>query len=304
MYAWSLAASAAAPEQPVGRDPRVVPGGEVLGAEAVGDGEHRVEPDVAVAADARIRRPAGRVLGQERLHDARRERRAQVDREVREPHPVRDRAREPDRVRRAARRLGVVRRVAPELERDRDRLAPGALRRAARRPPSRPRRTSPRACGRGRPARRATTPRGRRRRAPRGARRRPGRRRGACPARGRRARRRSPPAPIRAASSTRRALGRSVDRRGARGDRRAAAGRLEARVGDAVAVQREPDPHEVAARAPRRPRRRTAGTSSAPARVLQVLREGLGVHAPSVGGYRWRLGSASVTAWSIVIRST
>ena len=126
--------------------PRVVAGGEVGRAEAVGELEHRVEPHVAVAAHARVRRLARRVAGQERLDDAGAELRAQVEREVRQAHPVRDRAREPDRVRRAARRLGVVLRVGPQLERDRDRLAP-ARRRAARRPRSPPRRSSPRACG-------------------------------------------------------------------------------------------------------------------------------------------------------------
>ena len=67
------------------------------------------------------------MVGEERRHDARGERGAQVEREVRHAHPVRDGAREPHGVRGAARRLGVVGRVAPQLERDRDRLAPGAL---------------------------------------------------------------------------------------------------------------------------------------------------------------------------------
>ena len=42
-------------QQPVLPHLRVVPGGEGAGAEAVGEVEHRVEPDVAVAADARVR---------------------------------------------------------------------------------------------------------------------------------------------------------------------------------------------------------------------------------------------------------
>jgi hypothetical protein len=104
-----------------------VAGREVCRAEPVGEREHRVEPHVAVAADAGVRCEAGGMIGEERRHDALGERRAQVEREVRQPHTVRDRPREPDGVRRAARRLGVVRGIAPQLERHRDRLAPGAL---------------------------------------------------------------------------------------------------------------------------------------------------------------------------------
>ena len=39
-------------------DPRVVPGGEGVSAEVLGELEHRVEADVAVAADARVGRLA------------------------------------------------------------------------------------------------------------------------------------------------------------------------------------------------------------------------------------------------------
>ena len=104
-------------QQPVGRRARVVAGGERRGAEAVGERDHRVEPDVAVAADARVRGHAGGVAGQERVHHPGAELLAQVEREVRQAHPVRDRAREADGVGRAARRLGVVGRVGPQLER-------------------------------------------------------------------------------------------------------------------------------------------------------------------------------------------
>ena len=61
--------------------------------------------------------PCG-VAGQERVDDAGAELGAQVEREVRQPHPVRERAGEPDGVGRAARGLGVVLRVGPQLERD------------------------------------------------------------------------------------------------------------------------------------------------------------------------------------------
>ncbi len=114
-------------QQPVRRDARVVAGREVGRAEPVGERQHRVEPHVAVAAHARVRREAGGVVGEERRHHALRERGAQVEREVRHAHTVRDRAREPDGVRRAARRLGVVGRIAPQLERDGDGLASGLL---------------------------------------------------------------------------------------------------------------------------------------------------------------------------------
>ena len=98
---------------------------------------------MAVAADARVRRLPRRVAGQERVDDARPELRPQIQREVRQPHPVRDRAREPHRVGRAAGRRGVVLDVAPELQRDRD----GVLARpAAPRPRSPRRRSSRRAC--------------------------------------------------------------------------------------------------------------------------------------------------------------
>ena len=173
------------PEEPVVGDPRVVAGGERRRADAVGELEHRVEPHVPVAAHARVRRLAARVRGQERVDDARPELRAQVEREVRHAHPVRDRTGDPDRMRGAARRLGVVLRVGPQLERHgggviadqqrRDRgVHPAAHRheRAARVAPPR------RACA---PPRRA-----------RGAAHRPpGRRRGTCPATARRALRRS-----------------------------------------------------------------------------------------------------------------
>ncbi len=106
-------------QQPVLGDPRVVPGRQRGGADAVGELEHRVEPHVAVAAHARVRRLAARVGGQERVDDAGPELGPQVEREVRQAHPVRDRAGDPDRVRRAARRLGVVGLVGPQLERHR-----------------------------------------------------------------------------------------------------------------------------------------------------------------------------------------
>ena len=53
--------------------PRVVARGEVGGAERVGEVEHRVQPHVPVAADARVRRLPRCVAAQERVDDARAE---------------------------------------------------------------------------------------------------------------------------------------------------------------------------------------------------------------------------------------
>ena len=78
-------------------DPRVMAGREPGAAEAHGQVEHRVEPDVAVAADARVRRLPGREAGDERLDHAGPELRAQIDREVGQPHRVRERPRLRDR---------------------------------------------------------------------------------------------------------------------------------------------------------------------------------------------------------------
>ena len=81
----------------------------------------------------------------------------------------------------------------------------------------------------------------------------------------------------------RRAL-RQRDGGGRRGDRRAAAGGLESGGRHALAVQREVDPDQVAARrAAGRAGERLRGYVTAPVRVVQVLGEALGVHGPSVG---------------------
>jgi hypothetical protein len=67
----------------------VVAGRELGGAEAAGEVEHGVEAHVAVAAHARVGRQPVRVLVEPRGHDARAELLAQVEREVRQAHPVR-----------------------------------------------------------------------------------------------------------------------------------------------------------------------------------------------------------------------
>ena len=104
--------------------PRVVPGRESGGAEPLGDRDHRLEPDLAVAAHAGVRRPARGVAGKERRDDARAEAIAQVDGQVRDPERVGDRARQAHRLRRAAALLAVVGRVGPELERHGEDLRP------------------------------------------------------------------------------------------------------------------------------------------------------------------------------------
>ena len=104
-------------QQPLGRAAGVVAGGQRRGAEAVGEGEHGVQAHVAVAAHARVGRQPGGVIGQPRLDDAGAELVAQVEGEVRKAHAVGEGARAAHRAGRAARALGVVVGVAPELER-------------------------------------------------------------------------------------------------------------------------------------------------------------------------------------------
>src|SRR3954469_1900406 len=96
------------PQQAVVRAPRVVAGRERPRPEAVGERKHRVEPDVAVAADARVRRQACLVVLEPWVDDARAELVAEVEREVREAHAVGERPGLADGVGRAARALAVV----------------------------------------------------------------------------------------------------------------------------------------------------------------------------------------------------
>jgi len=190
-------------QQPVLAEPRVVAGREVGGAEPVRQVDHRVQAHMPVAADARVGRLPRPVAGQERVDHARAELLAQVERQVRQPHPVRQSAREPDGIRRAARRRGVVLRIGPQLQRDRHDVPPARARAAAPRPPSRRRPTARRASARrrARPRHPPTPPP-----APGAARPRPARPRAACPATARRAplrSRESPRGPHRAAARPR-----------------------------------------------------------------------------------------------------
>ena len=228
-------------EQAVVRPAGVVARGQVGGAEAVRQVEHRVQAHVAVAADARVRRLPRRVAGQERVDDAGPERLAQVERQVRQPHPVRERAGDPHGVGRAARRLGVVLRVRPQLERHRHRLA--RVRGPAARPPRCPRRRSwPPACARGTSPRAPARPP--RRPAPGAARPPPARRRAACPARAR-------PAPPRSRACPRGRPRTAARRRRAspRPSRRPRPPRTRRRRTPPAPVARDGhgDPHEVPA---------------------------------------------------------
>ena len=98
----------------------------------------------SASAPPRGRRASGR--------PRRPELRTQVDRQVRHPLAVRELARAPHRLRRAARELAVVLGVRPQLERHPDRLLARSAATAAPPPRCRRRRSSPRACARGRGA--------------------------------------------------------------------------------------------------------------------------------------------------------
>ena len=104
-------------------DPRVVTRGERVGAEALGEREHRVEAHLAVAAHARVRRAPRVVLG----HEGRRPRRRGSRPRGRAsgaagPWSARARARSEHRLRRAAAALAVALLVGPELQRHGDDL--------------------------------------------------------------------------------------------------------------------------------------------------------------------------------------
>ena len=123
-----MAGSAAAGEQravAVVDDPGVVPGREPAGAEPVGEGDHRVDPQLAVAEHARVRGAPLRVAAQERTDHAGAELVLQVQGQMRDPERVGDPPGAEHRLGRAAAALAVGALVGPELERHRDDLAPG-----------------------------------------------------------------------------------------------------------------------------------------------------------------------------------
>ena len=110
------------PQQPAVLHARVVTGRERLRPQPLAQLEHRVESHVAVAAHARVGRETRAVIGQPALDHAGAELRSEVDRQVRHAQAVRQLARAAHGLRRAAAGLAVVLGVGPQLERHPDRL--------------------------------------------------------------------------------------------------------------------------------------------------------------------------------------
>src|SRR5204863_7173121 len=81
-------------------DARIVAGRKPLGTGAPGKCEQLGEAEAAVAADARVGRPAGRIAAHERLDDGAAKLVAQVERDVRQAEPVEGPARGDDCLRR------------------------------------------------------------------------------------------------------------------------------------------------------------------------------------------------------------
>jgi hypothetical protein len=105
------------PQQAVGGAARVVAGRQRRRAEPVGEAEHRVEADVAVAAHAGVRRQPVGVPAQPGSDDPVAELVAQVEREMRQAELVREPPGTAHRSGRAAGGLPVVVGVGPQLER-------------------------------------------------------------------------------------------------------------------------------------------------------------------------------------------
>ena len=241
---------------------------------------------MAVAADARVRGLPRLVARQPRLDHPGAELRAQVEREVRHPHPVGERARDAHRVRRAARRLGVVGLVGPQLERHRDRALAGEQRGHRRVHPAAHRHERAALVERDRSA------------GSRGEPERAVQRVGGQVCRVQLARRE----PAELVGDRARPDARGIEhrrarherhRRRSRGDHRAAAGSLEAGLGHPRAVDPDPDGHQVTARgAAGRSHGSAGGHVPLPLREIQMLGEALGAHAPSVGAARSSSGRA------------
>jgi hypothetical protein len=269
-----------------------VAGRQRAGAEPPGHVEHRVEAHVAVAAHAGVRRQALGVIGQPRLHDARAELVAQVQREVRQAHPVGHRPRRAHRAGRAAGLLAVVLGVAPELEGHARDLGAGAG-------------EQQRGDRRVHPARRGDedplAAAGRRDRgvvrgglAERAVQRVGGELGGVQLARAQPAERGGDGVRPHAGGVEQRGPGDELDRGAAGRDRRTAAAGLEARVGDDAVLDADRDAHEVATGSPARgavtgPR----GRVTTPAGMQQMLLEALVRHAPKATTARDRRTAAT-----------
>ena len=110
---------------PMFGDARVVARREARGPGAGGEGEQFGEAEAAVAADARVRRLAVGVAGDEGVHDGRAELAPEIERDMRQAEPVARLARGQDGLGRAAGTLGVgAGRVEPEPQRDANRVLP------------------------------------------------------------------------------------------------------------------------------------------------------------------------------------
>ena len=105
------------------RDLGVVTGGELGGAEAIGEGDHRVDAQLPVAEDAGIGSASLGVAAQERPDDPVPELSLEVERQMRDPERMREPSRSQNGLGRAAAALAIGVLVRPELQRHRDDLA-------------------------------------------------------------------------------------------------------------------------------------------------------------------------------------
>ena len=106
------------------REPRVVAGGERIAAETLGERQHRVDPQLAVADHARVRRLPCPVAVDEGADHSGAEVALEVERQVRDPEPVRQPPGAEHGGRRAAALRLVGAPVGPQLQRHRDHLRP------------------------------------------------------------------------------------------------------------------------------------------------------------------------------------
>ena len=141
----------------VPRDACVVPGREARRTEGVRQREHLIEAHLAVAAHARVGGAAGRVAVEEVVDHLGAEALPHVEGHVRDAHAVGEPPRAEHRLRRAAALFAVGCRVGPQLERDRHDLVPGVQRQLGRRcavnSPAHRDERAPRAVAEPRPAR-------------------------------------------------------------------------------------------------------------------------------------------------------
>ncbi len=119
MYVWSLAASAGAAKQRPGAvvdDASVVAGGQRGRPDTPREGEHRVDPHLAVADHTGVRRPPRLVAAQEPVDDGGPKRVLQVERQVGQAETMGKRSSADHRLRRAAAARPVVVPIRPQLQ--------------------------------------------------------------------------------------------------------------------------------------------------------------------------------------------